>query len=79
MDNSKSSTIYERLKSNFAIELANLLENEGCTHEECAKKSGLSYVELCSILEANEDISLKTVAKIAEAFGKILSVKFESI
>jgi transcriptional regulator with XRE-family HTH domain len=78
MDNSKSSTIYERLKSNFAIELANLLENEGCTHEECAKKSGLSYVELCSILEANEDISFNVVAKIATAFGKTVRFKFEN-
>ncbi|MBN1866189.1 helix-turn-helix transcriptional regulator [Candidatus Sumerlaeota bacterium] len=68
----------ERALWDFVRTVTDRLALTGMTKGELAKRAGLDEAQLSRILAGNHNMTVKTLARIASAFGTDLSLRLES-
>ncbi len=60
------------LSARLALKIRSLMMTEGINQSELARRMGVSPAQVTKILSGQENLGLKTIAKVASALGKPL-------
>ncbi|MCM1483722.1 MAG: helix-turn-helix transcriptional regulator [Muribaculaceae bacterium] len=62
------------LSVKLALKIRSLMDAEGITQSELARRMGVSPAQVTKILSGQENLGLKTIAKVSAALGKPLFI-----